>query len=367
MYGNVETALDTGGAAGEVSALEAALEAEKAKEPPPTAASSPFLIYNQHHSGCVVATGPWLSLAPCAPSSPSQLFQWLPGGLLRHAASGRCAGASAEAAGALLRLGPCRGGRLQRWACGRGALLALGGSGLFFNFGHERQRRAVLYGGTGNWSRWLAHGSRRDVCSRAILTPKFGIFPNPDPKFFGSAGPGGLRALLQLRPRAAAARGALRRHRQLEPLAGPRLAEGRLLAGQFPALLAGLGFFWEFLLFLLRPRRLLGEFQNFLPGPGGGAARGRRCRGKAPRPGPAPGPLLDPRPRPQIQLGEVWGRGAGRAPGRVSLRDVAELGVRGAPVTPKSREFTPNPGTHQKFGNSPRIREFNPKWGKKSQ
>ncbi|CAN8173875.1 unnamed protein product, partial [Coccothraustes coccothraustes] len=138
----------------------------------PTPASTPFLLYNQHHSGCVVAAGQWLSLAPCDPSSPSQLFQWLPGGLLRHAATGRCAAAAAEAAQALVVLRPCRAGeRLQRWGCGRGALLGLAGTPLHFNFGHERQRRVLLYGGTGNWSRWLAHGSDRDVCSRAYFLP----------------------------------------------------------------------------------------------------------------------------------------------------------------------------------------------------
>ncbi|XP_041338975.1 macrophage mannose receptor 1-like isoform X2 [Pyrgilauda ruficollis] len=140
--------------------------------PPVPTASTSFLLYNQHHSGCVVAAGQWLSLAPCVPSSPSQLFQWLPGGLLRHAATGSCAEAAAESVGALVRLRPCReASRLQRWACGRGALLALAGTALHFNFGHERLKRVVLYDGAGNWSRWLAHGSDRDVCSRAYFLP----------------------------------------------------------------------------------------------------------------------------------------------------------------------------------------------------
>ncbi|XP_058677360.1 uncharacterized protein LOC131569153 [Ammospiza caudacuta] len=135
--------------------------------------SSPwFLLYNQHHSGCVVASGQWLSLSLCDPSSPWQRWQWLPGGLLRHAGSGLCAGATRDAPAALVALRPCRAGsRLQRWGCARGALLGLAGTSLHFNFGHERQRRVLLYPGTGNWSRWLAHGSHRDVCSKAHLLP----------------------------------------------------------------------------------------------------------------------------------------------------------------------------------------------------
>ncbi|TRZ06432.1 hypothetical protein HGM15179_020679 [Zosterops borbonicus] len=154
-----------------ISALEAALEAEKAKEPPPPAGSASFLLYNQHHSGCVVPSGRALSLSRCVPASPEQRWQRLPGGLLRHRGSGRCAGAAAAAEGSLVLLEPCRDPRdpragRQRWECGPGALLRLAGTGLHFNFGHERYGRVVLYRGQGDWSRWMVHGTQEDVCSR---------------------------------------------------------------------------------------------------------------------------------------------------------------------------------------------------------
>ncbi|XP_032939591.1 macrophage mannose receptor 1-like [Catharus ustulatus] len=159
-----------------ISALEAALEVEKAKEPPRPIASSSFLLYNQHHSGCVEASGSFLTVTACAPSSPAQLFQWLPGGRLRHLATGLCVGVSEATPGILVMLRPCReNSELQRWKCGQGALLALAatvaGTALHFNFGHEVRRRVVLYEGSGNWSRWLVYGTKRDVCSWANRPP----------------------------------------------------------------------------------------------------------------------------------------------------------------------------------------------------
>lgn len=42
--------------------------------------------------------------------------------------------------------------------------------------------------------------------------------------------------------------------------------------------------------------------------------------------------------------GELRSRGARRAVGGLSLRDPPALGLRGAPLSPKIPEFTPNPG-----------------------
>ncbi|KAM4754447.1 macrophage mannose receptor 1-like isoform 2-T3 [Cyanocitta cristata] len=175
MYGNVETALDKAWGAGEVSELEAALEAEKAKERPPPAAPTPsgsFLLYNEHHSACVAASGRTLGLARCSPSSPAQRFQWLPRGRLRSRATGLCVTATASAERALVRLAACREDwRLQRWACGPGALLELEGTALHFNFGHSAEGEVMLFAGKGEWSRWLVHGTRDAVCSRACFPP----------------------------------------------------------------------------------------------------------------------------------------------------------------------------------------------------
>ncbi|XP_071437859.1 uncharacterized protein [Pithys albifrons albifrons] len=128
-----------------VSALTAALDAEKEKSLPPPTASSSFLLYNAHHARCVVATGHLLGATPCQPRSPSQRFQWLPGGRLLHSGSGLCVTATSARNLALVRLSRCQeGARLQRWQCQPGALLALQGQALHFNYGNNAQGEGAL-------------------------------------------------------------------------------------------------------------------------------------------------------------------------------------------------------------------------------
>ncbi|XP_051630611.1 macrophage mannose receptor 1-like [Manacus candei] len=155
-----------------VSALTAALEAEKVKPPPPPAASGSFLLYNEHHSRCVVAAGRLLTATQCQPGATSQRFQWLPGGRLWNSGSGLCVAATSRQNLALVRLAPCReDSRLQRWECRPGALLALAGLELHFNYGNNAQNEVMLYTGTGEWSRWVVHGTKDDLCSRAGCPP----------------------------------------------------------------------------------------------------------------------------------------------------------------------------------------------------
>ncbi|XP_039576313.1 uncharacterized protein LOC120507571 [Passer montanus] len=222
-------------------------------------ASTSFLLYNWDRSGCVVAVGKWLSLARCSPSSPSQRFQWLPGGLLRHAATGGCAEAAAER----------EQQRLQRWGCGRGALLALAGTALHFNVGHERHERVVLWAGTGNWSRWLAHGSRRDLCSRAYFLPcpRGWVFFRNSCYFFSDFA------------------ASWENSRTFCWALGSQLLE-------------------------------VDDAEEKLVAPG------RAQRGHP---------------------GELRGRGARRALGRLSLREVPALGLRGIPLTPNPRNSPQNP------------------------
>ncbi|XP_071437858.1 macrophage mannose receptor 1-like isoform X1 [Pithys albifrons albifrons] len=155
-----------------VSALTAALDAEKEKSLPPPTASSSFLLYNAHHARCVVATGHLLGATPCQPRSPSQRFQWLPGGRLLHSGSGLCVTATSARNLALVRLSRCQeGARLQRWQCQPGALLALQGQALHFNYGNNAQGEVMLYTGTGEWSRWVVHGTGEEACARSGCPP----------------------------------------------------------------------------------------------------------------------------------------------------------------------------------------------------
>ncbi|XP_065715355.1 macrophage mannose receptor 1-like isoform X1 [Patagioenas fasciata] len=155
-----------------VAALTAALEAEKAKEPP-SAASSSFQLYNEAQSVCVEASGQLLTASPCRPQAPSQRFRWLPGGRLQSWGTQRCVTATRSQNLALVRLEPCRdpAAPLQRWECRAGGLLALAGNELFFNYGNNRQSVVMLYAGDREWSRWVVHGTKDDVCSRACCPP----------------------------------------------------------------------------------------------------------------------------------------------------------------------------------------------------
>ncbi|XP_033927995.1 uncharacterized protein [Melopsittacus undulatus] len=150
-----------------IAALTAELEAEKAKAMPNVASRS-FLLYNEDHHKCMEANGYQLTAATCRPGAASQRFQWLQGGRLWGWQSRRCITASRGQSLALLSLEPCRDdAELQRWECRDGRLLALAGSDLYINYGHNQQHMVMLYTGNGPWSRWVVHGSKDDVCSRA--------------------------------------------------------------------------------------------------------------------------------------------------------------------------------------------------------
>lgn len=127
-----------------------------------------FLLYNEDHRKCVEANGQQLTATTCRPEAAAQRFQWLPGGRLRGWGSQRCVTAPRAQNLVLLRLEPCRdGNELQRWECRGGGLLALAGYNLYFNYGNNMQQTVMLYTGDRKWSRWVIHGSKDDVCSRA--------------------------------------------------------------------------------------------------------------------------------------------------------------------------------------------------------
>lgn len=133
-----------------------------------SAASRSFLLYNEDHRKCVEASGQQLTATACRPEAAAQRFQWLDGGRLWVWGSQRCVTATRRQNLALVRLEPCRDdGTLQRWECRDGGLLALAGYDLYFNYGNNRQDTVMLYTGDREWSRWVVHGSKDDVCSRS--------------------------------------------------------------------------------------------------------------------------------------------------------------------------------------------------------
>ncbi|KAM9263985.1 macrophage mannose receptor 1-like isoform 2-T2 [Morus bassanus] len=154
-----------------IAALTAALEAEKAKELSNTASRS-FLLYNEDHRKCVEASGRQLTAAACQPGAKAQQFRWLRGGRLQGRGSQHCVTATQGQNLSLVRLEPCRSdSMLQRWECRDGGLLALAGYNLYFNYGNNYHRTVMLYTGDREWSRWVVHGSKDDICSRSCCPP----------------------------------------------------------------------------------------------------------------------------------------------------------------------------------------------------
>ncbi|XP_068520568.1 macrophage mannose receptor 1-like isoform X2 [Anas acuta] len=156
-----------------ITALTVALDEAETVKQPPNVASAPFLLYNEAHNKCVEARGRQLTAAPCRPQAEGQRFQWLPGERLRSAGGSRsCVTAAKERNLSTVWLQPCReDGRLQRWECRDGTLLALAGHDLYFNYGNNQQQTVMLYIGDREWSRWVAHGSKDNVCSRSSCPP----------------------------------------------------------------------------------------------------------------------------------------------------------------------------------------------------
>ncbi|XP_010726015.1 macrophage mannose receptor 1-like isoform X2 [Meleagris gallopavo] len=131
-------------------------------------ASRSFLLYNRAHNMCVEARGQQLTASPCLPEAAAQRFQWLPGMRLWNAERRRCVTAAAELNLSVVMLQPCReDGRLQRWECGGGGLLALAGQRLYFNYGNNVKQTVMLYVGDREWSRWVVHGSNEELCTRS--------------------------------------------------------------------------------------------------------------------------------------------------------------------------------------------------------
>ncbi|XP_019467002.1 macrophage mannose receptor 1-like isoform X1 [Meleagris gallopavo] len=120
------------------------------------------------HNMCVEARGQQLTASPCLPEAAAQRFQWLPGMRLWNAERRRCVTAAAELNLSVVMLQPCReDGRLQRWECGGGGLLALAGQRLYFNYGNNVKQTVMLYVGDREWSRWVVHGSNEELCTRS--------------------------------------------------------------------------------------------------------------------------------------------------------------------------------------------------------
>lgn len=124
---------------------------------------------------CVEARGRQLTASPCLPESAAQRFQWLPGMRLWNAERRLCVTAAAGQNLSVVMLQPCReDGRLQRWECGGGGLLALAGQRLYFNYGNNARQTVMLYVGDREWSRWVAHGSGEELCARSCQCPAGG-------------------------------------------------------------------------------------------------------------------------------------------------------------------------------------------------
>ncbi|XP_054663971.1 macrophage mannose receptor 1-like isoform X1 [Grus americana] len=154
-----------------ITALTETLEAEKAKELPKLASQS-FLLYNEHHRKCVEASGKQLTATTCRPEAAAQQFRWLHGSQLQGSASQRCITATLGQNLAFVRLEPCQdNSSLQRWECRDGGLLALAGYDLYFNYGNNQKHTVMLYTGDREWSRWVIHGSKDNVCSRSCCPP----------------------------------------------------------------------------------------------------------------------------------------------------------------------------------------------------
>ncbi|XP_048786051.1 macrophage mannose receptor 1-like [Lagopus muta] len=151
-----------------IAALTAALQDAEKLQPNPGMASRSFLLYNRAHDMCVEARGRQLTASPCLPESAAQRFQWLPGMRLWNAERRLCVTAAAGQNLSVVMLQPCReDGRLQRWECGGGGLLALAGQRLYFNYGNNARQTVMLYVGDREWSRWVAHGSGEELCARS--------------------------------------------------------------------------------------------------------------------------------------------------------------------------------------------------------
>nr|XP_033779312.1 macrophage mannose receptor 1-like [Geotrypetes seraphini] len=129
--------------------------------------SSPFLIYNEDHNRCVAVEHPdAVKAMPCDPHNSTQQFQWLSKGRLLHVALKLCLGVLDKSSRQALQLHPCKAGSdLQQWECQDDKLFAMKGSKLYFNYGNSKRGVAMLYYGTGPWSRWVIYGSRDDLCS----------------------------------------------------------------------------------------------------------------------------------------------------------------------------------------------------------
>lgn len=110
----------------------------------------------------------------CDPDIPSQRFQWLSRGLLRHVASQLCVEASTAKNRVAILLKPCNVRRsFQHWECRDHDLLALQGTDLYFNYGNSAKKLAMLYSQNGRWSRWLIYGTHSNICSSEFLQHLF--------------------------------------------------------------------------------------------------------------------------------------------------------------------------------------------------
>ncbi|KAM6471682.1 macrophage mannose receptor 1-like isoform 2-T2 [Liasis olivaceus] len=126
-----------------------------------------FLLYNEAHNACMTMKQPNnLIKASCDPGVPTQHFQRLSRGLLRHVASQLCVQAHGAKNKVAIVLQPCNAQRsLQHWECHDHDLLALQGTALYFHYGHSAQKLAMLYSQNGRWSRWLIYGTQNNICS----------------------------------------------------------------------------------------------------------------------------------------------------------------------------------------------------------
>ncbi|XP_061438813.1 macrophage mannose receptor 1-like isoform X2 [Rhineura floridana] len=128
---------------------------------------SSFLLYNEDRKVCVTRKQPnSLTESSCDPDVQVQHFQLLSRGLLHHVDSQRCVAATVALSTARLLLQPCNAqSPLQRWECRDNDLLALEGKDLYFNSGNNVKSLVMLYNRNGPWSRWLIHGTRKNICS----------------------------------------------------------------------------------------------------------------------------------------------------------------------------------------------------------
>ncbi|XP_069504437.1 macrophage mannose receptor 1-like [Ambystoma mexicanum] len=128
--------------------------------------SSPFLIYNEEHKRCALATSTnTVTTVACNPKSAAQQFRWVSEHQLISMEFKLCLGVTAKKDMTLVSLLPCvTDSEFQKWECKNETLFSIQGADLYFNYGNKKTN-VIIYKGSGTWSRWKVYGTNDDLCS----------------------------------------------------------------------------------------------------------------------------------------------------------------------------------------------------------